>query len=832
MIKRSALIFQITIFFEFVCLITAYGQDSINIQTKDRNIDPTGLATVIKANDFNRGVTLSPWELIQGKLTGITISSDNGEPGADYTVTNLRNINFSGLSSPYVIVDGIPLEYTPLTLNPGDISEFVFLKDGVSAGIYGGQAANGVLIVNTRNCSDSLKIHYSGSFSVSEVQKRFDIYNPWEYAKAFMSYYGSTLDPFEFFGTAATNWQDKVFQTAVGQDHYLSISGKVSIIPVRVSFGKTIQDGVIKTSTFDRTTLGLCLSPSFLKNHLSFKINVNGMMKKNRKAYQNVTEHIFIANPTFPVYATDGDFYFDPDKQGNLNPLAELMQTTDKVKSDSWDGSIGMEYRFHFIEGLKFKINLGRNYYRNTENYTIDTAAAWFANGSGYINRLNDTITSNYYDVRLSYSKDIPAFSSRIEVLAGLSDSRMRKDYYKFRSDQAISWWSMEDGWYKSRHESYFGSLLFSLKERYNLIFDLRKDGYDLYPEANKWKVFPSVLLSWNASEESFLKNISAISNLNVYAGYSLSGNYKERDLTGMSITYPSLNFKQESIYSFNAGISFGFLNDNLKGTVEYYDKTAKDLSYLLYNVGTVRSHGYEVTIKDCLLSRRDIHWEIGANFSYNKNKVEKIIGSGIYLESEDQRALFAFVKGQPAYSFRNYKQVYNAEGYPVFGQYADVDGNGAVNPYDIYYSGTPYPRILVGLNSDFRYKNWTFAFSGRLSCGNKVNNKESYYSSYSRLKYFNCSKILDESKLAYTDYSYTDYYLENASFFRMDYLSLGYDVRLKALGKTCINISAFLQNAFVLTKYRGQDPEVVGGVSDFAYPRPRTVSFRITADF
>jgi len=801
--------------------------------------DSDYLSTTIIQNEFNKGLTLSPWQALQGKIPGLTIISNDGEPGSGYTVTNLKNQSFMGNSSPYVIVDGMPLWNFPLTINPNDIESFKYLDDGAASALYGGQSANGVLIVSTRKATDALKIHYSGSYTVSKIQNRFNIYNPWEYAKAWVDYYGSAADPFEYFGTAATDWQDKVFQKAYGQDHYLSLSGKIAFLPVRVSFGKTIQEGIVKTSKYDRTTIGLSLSPSFFKKHLNFRFNVSGVLNDNRKAYKNATHNVFFANPTFPVYSTTGEnggYYYSVD---SYNPVAEVMQTRDMVESDQWVGDAGVEYNFHYIRGLRFSADFGRISCLKNEKIAMDTAAAWIS--KGYTELSNDTIKNKFYDIRLAYSKQIEAIHTGIELFAGISEYNTKTNYYHLTRNSG--YYSYSYGWYKDQQKAYYGGFLVSVRDKYNVIFDLRKDSYEksIYPKENREKQTPSILVSWDLKSERFLKNVNTLSALKINAGYSRSGNYNYNyhDLLSDKILMYNSKLKQETINSFNAGISFGLLSGKIQGNLEYFNKEAKDLpAYInlggwgffdawIINLGSLKTTGVETSLNFTVLSLKDVEINSGVTFSLVKNRVGKLAESIDYITISDYCGIVDY-QDKPLNSFYVLRQMYGEDGHPIEGEYLDSDGNGQP---DFNFEGTTYPSAILGLNCDIRYRKWDISFAGRLFKGNDVFNMEGYYSCYSNLFRNNGSRILNDSRFRQPQRR-SDYYVENASFFRMDYINLGYNLRIKNLEKIQFNISATLQNAFVVTSYRGQDPEVVGGVSDFDYPRPRTFSLNISADF
>ena len=467
--KRPTLIILTAAFFELVGLRTSYCQDSINVATPDHRIDPTGLETVIKPCDFNKGVTLSPWELIQGKMAGMRITSKNGEPGADYSVINQRNLNFLGMSRPLVIINDMPVYDIPLSLNPNDIAEIKYMEDGISAGLYGGQAANGVLVINTRKGSAVPMVRYSSSLSMSSVQKRFNLLTADQYRSLVTDKWGSTEDVSEVIGNANTDWQDVTFQNGFGQDHYLSISGPVLKIPVSFSFGKTTQDGVVKTSGFDRTTASFSVSSGFFNNHLNLAADIMGIFGDNHVAADEVTRDMFFCNPSYPVYddgSSDGYYY-----QGlyQTNALALLSQTHDKLKTNTWIGSFRLDYNFFYLDGLKLTIDYGFNNYDKKFLNRTDTIARWTFY-KGYWSKSENSIKNHSVDYCLTYSKEFYTIPGRIEIKAGIKHLISHNDYNNSSGAYDVVNLGFSEGNVKENHDGIYGKVFYSLRDKYSYI--------------------------------------------------------------------------------------------------------------------------------------------------------------------------------------------------------------------------------------------------------------------------------------------------------------------------------------------------------------------------
>lgn len=772
---------------------------------------------------------LSPYEVIQGRLAGLDVSSVDGSPYTEYSVTNIRNLNFLSLSSPLVLIDGMQLTGVPLEMNPNDIESISFLKDGTHAGIYGGQAASGVLLINTKAGGDRLRVHYSGGISSSKVQNKFDVYGADEYRKLVTEIWSPRYDVSAWLGNANTDWQDVIYQTGVGHDHYLSLSGPVLGMPFYLSVGKTVREGVVKTSKYDRTTATLSFRPKFFSDHLSLGANVKGIFDNNDIANIYAVPLATDANPTQPVYDnTEPDGF---NALGMMNPLAYLEQTYNSIAKNQWLGNISLDYKIHFLPDLKISVNYGFVKTDENESLVYDSIASW--NG-GYIFNSDATTNSRFLEASLIYSRIIDALSSSFGIKVGLSEY---KSEYKNASKSGNFLYFKDARTHHSTnediHEALYGSFFWTLKERYTARFTLRQDGYSRYIDENGKGLFPSLLISWDAKKDAFLSSDKVFSALKIYTGYSITGNYQALG-RGKYIMDPKL--KPERISSFNLGTDFGFFNNRLYGTVEYYCKTGKDIlgfinvpsgssyyNYLLINLGSIKSSGIDLTLRALIFSRTNLQWHVGVNFIYGQNKTEDMEYSLYGLHEY-------YTNRQYVASYYCYKQAYSENGTPIRNVYEDTNGDGIVDENDRYIVGSIYPSVVAGLNSSLQYKGWDFSFSGRLHLGNYMWNEERSSATYDNLINRNCSRLLNESQL-YMQSGESDYYVEKASFFRMDFISLGYKFPDLMSDKVVLRVSAALQNAFVITRYGGRDPEVANG-NPYVFPRPRTAMLELSIDF
>jgi iron complex outermembrane receptor protein len=603
------------------------------------------------------------------------------------------------------------------------------------------------------------------------------------------------------------------------------------------------------------------------------------------------TKPVMNGNTRFGGYYTwtnDGTPNGDPTMFGS-NPVAQAKLRDNKSNGKRLIGNVQLDYKLPMVPGLRANLNLGLDYTKTAGHDNTDTIASWMRRGVwGQVRNYNGKYSNKLLDFYLNYNKALDAISSKIDVTAGYSWNHIRRDEDRLQvsivddrhprvpaSDSAAT--ATE-----SYLVSFFGRMNYSVLDRYMFTFTIRDDGSSRFAQNNRWGIFPSAAIAWKLKDEAFLRDVKVVSDLKLRLGWGVTGqqNIQNNDypaqasyrssLTGYSYQsgsqfYQTLrpnaydaNIKWESTTTKNIGLDFGFVNNRITGSIEVYNRVTDDLlsvisipngsnfsNKLLTNVGSLENKGAELSLNLRAISKKDQDLSIGFNLTYNKNKITKLLrtddpnyigvptGGGIFGgDCQIQQV------GSPMNSFFVNKQVYDITGkYPVEGVYVDLSGQGgAVNGIDKnkYTYKKPAPDYLMGLSARYAYKNFDVAASSRISIGNYVYNAVASGASYDiryALGYWaNAPKYLEDTKFV-TRQPYSDYFVQNASFFKLDNLSAGYSVD-NLINKVNARFSITAQNVFTITKYKGIDPEVDGGVDNNFYPRPRTFILGVNLTF
>lgn len=874
--------------------------------------DVTGAISTVTEKDFQQGQITTPEQLIAGKVAGVSVISNGGSPGAGSTIRIRGGASINGSNDPLIVLDGIPLSNNSISgaanpldmINPNDIESFSILKDASAAAIYGNRASNGVILITTKKGqSGKPKINFSTQLSVSNVIKEVSVLTPDQFRD-----YVNTNDvtPTGIYksqiGTANTDWQKQIYQTAVSTDNNVSISGSAGKIPYRISTGYTDQTGILKTGVLKRYTSDINLSPSLLKNHLKINFNLKGAEVNQQFANTDAIGNAISFNPTDPVYSGNnayGGFFemTDPATTTGLkssssrNPVGLLMENDNHSNVYRVISSLGVDYKLHFFPDLHLNVNVGYDGSRgmgaqNIPGYAASNLDTYKdANGvyySGYYHSYKQVNENKLLEGFFSYAKDFPAIKSHVDAVAGYSIQDFQSTSYNRPSLFADGTQNPNSipNFASSLSEyiltSFYGRLNYSFDNKYILTGTLRNDYSTKFEPADRSGFFPSAAFAWRINQEDFLKDNQVLSTLKLRLEYGVTGNQDGIGnydyLSAYSLSNSTAKYQIGNVFlntyrpgayypgrtwettaSTDIAFDYGFLKDRITGSIDYYYKKTSHLLALISqpaltnfgnqitgNIGNMTNQGLEFVINAQLITSKKINWTASFNATYNQNKITNLTAiansssSGLLtggISGGTGNTIQINSVGSPTNSFYTYQQIYGPNGKPIDGLYVDRNGDGIINQNDLYVSKSPVAKEYFGFSSDLNYKKWSIGFVTRASLGNYLyNNVESntgnqtHFLNTVSIAQNGSSSILKSGLLGTSDKDVlSDYWLQNASFLKMDNAHIGYNFGRIIKGAGDLKVSGNVQNVFIITKYSGIDPEISGGIDNNNYPRPRT---------
>ena len=785
-------------------------------------------------------------------------------------------------------------------LNPDDIASFSVLKDASAAAIYGSRGSNGVIIITTKKGgSGELKVSFVSKISASNNIYNQNVMSGNQFretAKKASLVSGVPIADFNL-GTANTSWQNEIYQTALTKDNSISFSGGIKALPYRLSMGYLDQDGTLKTGNFKRNTITFNLNPTFFDNHLKVNLNIKGISQKERKADESAIYTAVTFDPTQPVkdpksiyggYWQYYEFASNPAVlHGHNNPVSKLEQINDRVSSLRSIGNLQLDYNVHFFPDLSVKINSGYDMAKGTWNYSIPANyfPASISNGAVSKGDPGSKTENVFSETTLNYLKEIKSIDSRIEALAGYSYNDFKTTNYFYPTYdvdgnvQAGSTPNFNFDIPQNTLISYFGRLMYTFKDKYVLSATYRTDGSSRFSQKTRWGAFPSVSAAWKINDEKFLVDSKVVSNLKLRIGWGITGqqegigNYGYipiYNIGASNIKYPigndfiqgvnpsatDRNRKWEQSTTSNIGLDWGLFNNRISGGFDVYYRVTDDLlnnvtipsgtdfaNSIVKNIGSLENKGFEMNVNADLIQKGDFNWNLGFNYSYNENKITKLsIGddSGVGLFSGD---LLVNTVGYTRNTFFVYHQVYNVDGKPIEDQMVDLNSDGIINEKDRYRTESSTPKHIMGLNTTFIYKKLSLGMAFHSNIGQYIFFKpnDNLSAIYDGITRNNLNQAFNDSgftQAGNNNQPFSDYYLQNASFLKMDNINLSYDfgnfINPKK-GNNNVVLSASVQNVFVITEFTGGDPEAsynYGTNFGGNYTAPRTYSLSLNLNF
>lgn len=868
-----------------------------------KRADLTGSVSTISEKDFNQGMIGSAEQLINGKIAGVQIVNYGGSPSAGSMIRVRGGASLNASNEPLIVLDGVPMEVGGSVsgsgnflslINPNDIESMTVLKDASSTAIYGSRASNGVIIITTKRGGDKgIKISFQSTNSQQTRTRTADMLSREEFIDVITSDGSSAQQA--LLGSANTNWNDQVYRTGFGTDNNLAVSGQLKWLPFRISTGLFYQEGILKKDDMSRYSVNINLSPSFFDDHLRLNMNGKGTWNNTNWGDTGAIYGASVYNPTWSVYDESsiyGGYTEVTDPNGNTvtgaqpNPLGRVLQRTDNGKAYRLIGNVDADYRIHALPELRLHLTGGYDYSEGNGIVYVPAEAYSNYNISGYDYSYGPQKNYNrLFTFYANYNKTFDDINSSLDLTAGYDYQFWKRTSAAFEQLNTLGEVQSTSAATDQRHAllSYYGRLNYSIADRYLLTATIRRDGSSRFAEDTRWGIFPSVALAWRISNEQWFDNLSEVMNdLKVRVSYGVTGQQDGIPNYGYipvyTISQPGADYmfggqpvstyrpegynpdlKWETTTSRNLGLDFGFFNNRLSGSIDYYDRKTRDLlatvpipagvnfdKTMLTNVGNMKSNGLEIVLNVTPVETPDWNWSLSANATYQNNSITNLklvegaqspntlVGPTV---GKGGQQVQVFTEGYAPYSFYLYKQIYDeATGRPIEGLYADLNGDGVINTSDLYHYHAVSPDWMFGLSTTLRWKKLYLSTSLRANVGNYLYNGVAMDTgafgtvSYNAYELNNLSRSYLDTRFQ-TRQQLSDHYVENASFLKMDNLQVGYNFG-QINNLFSLNLSAMIQNVFTITEYNGVDPESSSGVDSSMYPRPRIYSLTVGFEF
>lgn len=852
--------------------------------------DATGSVALITAKDFNRGAITNTENLINGRVAGVVVTQ-GGRPGDGAAIRIRGGASLNASNDPLVVIDGLPVDKGLSSINPNDIESFSILKDASATAIYGSRGSNGVILIKTKKGTrkDGVQVSFNSLATVNTLAKKVDVYSSDAFRTLIQDY---VPDRTGLLGTDNTDWQNVIFKNGLTLDNNMSLRGNLfKTIPTRLSVSSTNIKGVLATSEFDRKTAALSITPSFFDNHLKIEVNANYAIEKNRYADEGAIGAAIAANPTRPVYDANSPFAgysetYNPTGAGYTvygasNPLALLEQKNNRGTNNRYFGNVQVEYKLPFFEDLKLVGNGGIDVNNRVGTNTTDVNARSGMNGLLLLGSNSSSwgnTENKLLDGYLNYSHSFGKFKT--DLTAGYSYQNFEDQSYYSDNIYLPNAKGNVNTEPSVNLQAYYARANFGLNDKYLVTLNYRRDGTSKVSPINKWGDFPGAAFAWKISNEDFLKNSKTITDLKLRLGWGVTGqqdipgkfDYFKRYLLSTSnsgATYPfgsvfyllarpegyNTTLKWEKTTTYNAGLDFGLFNNKFSGSIDVYDKITTDLFALVdegalinfrtrgsANIGKLESKGAEFGLNYKAIQSDVSNLSFNFNVAYNNRIISNLdkneyFTGGVGLDVYTQ----VLKEGLAPDTFWLYQQVYDANGRPIEGAYVDRNHDGKVDSADKYAFHKPAADYTFGFMTNYNYKKWDVSMAWRASVGNYI------YDNVSASRAFVSQGLSDNNSNAVNnapvDFSITqfnkktaetDYYVHDGSWLKCDNVTLGYlfDKPFGLTKEASLRLYTGVQNVLIISKYKGIDPEIFGGVDSSIYPRARMYMLGLNFNF
>ncbi|MDR1919728.1 MAG: SusC/RagA family TonB-linked outer membrane protein [Tannerellaceae bacterium] len=874
-------------------IVVGYGKTS--------GKDITGSIVSLSENEMNKGPVKSIAQMIQGKVAGVYISKD-GDPNSEGSLiirgtSTLR----TGAQTPLYVIDGVP---GAGMVSPEDIVSIDILKDASATAIYGSRAANGVIMVTTRQGKNREQKYTTANVyvNIEQVSNRYDMMTGDEY-RNYLTSNGSAIEPGWDDGVD-TDWQKEVMRTAIMHNYYLTTGGAVNQTHYDASINFYKQEGIIKTTGQQKALMRANVEQAFLNNRLNVGMTLNGTIANQAllPSASNVYRSMLTFVPTTLATHSDGTYKEDIDRR-DLNPVAALKQNQMDRTNKTLFGSIRAHW--DILPGLSFNtIFSHQNHQTNTGVY-LEKDSKFALGKNGEARRSAYESTETIFENYLAYEQTIK--DHKLGAMLGYSwqesttGDGFQSSNINFMSD-ATGYYNLQMGSAPEGYNvlygdvtmkalrmiSFFGRLNYSYKQRYILQASLRNDGSSAFGKNSRWGWFPSLSAAWRVINEPFMDGQGLFSDLKLKAGYGISGNSFGFDPMVATLRYGSVgksyyngayinsigvvqnenpDLRWEKTAMLNIGLDAAFLDARLKIGLEWYNKYTSDLIWeydvpatkYLYNkmtanVGEISNTGIELSLNYDVLSGQTLHWSTGFTLAHNRNKIESLsdeffkidyvlTGTSAIGAGQSGGSAQIIKEGYPIGTFYTLKfQGFSDDGKSLF---LNKDGDitaSPVAPDDYYICGDAQPKLNYSWTNNLSWRGFSLDWLFRGVAGHTILNSTLAKLTYSsRVSHYNQPRYVLESKQAFNDirsHFTSDRYIQRADFLRLENISLGYTLPMNNPYIRQANVYLTLSNAFILTNYKGIDPEIdMGGIepgidNNNMYPKTRSYQIGVKLNF
>ncbi|MBR5687171.1 MAG: SusC/RagA family TonB-linked outer membrane protein [Prevotella sp.] len=879
-------------------MATAMGQYTTTDSTATSLIQ-TGSVDKVTESRMNKGLVTNSLSALSGQAAGVNVTSGDNRMAMLSSVRVRGTTSLTGGNDPLVIIDGVSSDLATLSsIYPADIESFSILKNAAETAQYGSRGASGVIQVTTKKGhGGQFHISYDGNIGFQSVHKNIEMLDRYEYNATAQQMGLSYID-----GGTDTNFRDAITRTGLVQNHHVAFSGGSETSNYRASIGLMDNNTVIRNNEYSSIMTKLDLTQRAFDNRLKIDLGVFGSSHRNKNIFDEQLLFYSAAaqNPTFFSHRDiNGDWQTNTTASQINHPMA-LLEEKDHEKILNVNTHIG--FTFDITKDLKLKL-FGSYTFNSTENMQYLPTWVWAQGQAYRGERKTEdwlsNVTLNYQRAWGVHHLELTALSEYQEshrsgfytTVKGFSTNEF--GYDNLKAGALRPYGGTGSDWEKPVLASWMGSVKYTLLDRYTINVTARADGSSMVGENNRWGFFPSVSFEWDVMKEQFMKKASLISQLKFRTGSGLSGNlggidsYNSLQLlqpigvvpvygtTAVTLGYvqnANPDLKWETRSSFNIGMDLGLWRNRIVMTAEFYYSKTRDMLYLydvsvppfaydklLANLGSMSNSGFEMGIGITPVETRDMELNINMNMSFQKNKLISLSGyyqgqymsggsmsdigklNGAGFHGSNNNIVYRDI-GQPlgVFYLPHCTGLYEDEDGDYYYGIADLNGDGVADcESDRYIAGQATPKMTLGSNISFRYKNIDVSLQMNGAFGHKIYNGTSL--SYMNMGSFPDYNVMkDAPKKRIYDQEVTDYWLERGDYLNFDYLTIGWNVPMKSRFISSLRLSCSVNNLATITGYSGLTPMINSyvvnntlGIDDKrSYPPYRSYSFGVSIQF